>query len=96
MSARNLDSRGVKANLVSRLQNALEEERKAEMIEQKPMAASITEEAEKISGKNYTLLVWFIIAFALKECDHFLYFMIILVVVLEVRSRVGEGKKKVK
>uniref|UniRef100_A0A5K3F7Z0 SAP domain-containing protein n=1 Tax=Mesocestoides corti TaxID=53468 RepID=A0A5K3F7Z0_MESCO len=45
--ARNLDSKGVKANLVCRLQNALDDERKAELSETKPAEATTMDEYAK-------------------------------------------------
>lgn len=60
LSARKLDSKGVKANLVSRLQNALDDERKAEMNEQKP-----TDEPTKQPG----VLLMFINGLNFKNAD---------------------------
>ena len=57
LSARNLDCRGVKANLVSRLQNALEDERQAEMSEQKQMEPTMLEDMDKVSGKRSASVV---------------------------------------
>lgn len=57
LSARNLDSKGVKANLVCRLQNALEDEKTAEVGDEKPTEQMETGDPEKSGTFIMTTIV---------------------------------------